>query len=169
MYKQIKRKKGDLQRFLENQKESARDNSRTPFQWDSSPNAGFSSGNPWLKVNPNYEECNVQAQERDPDSILNYFRKMIKVRKAHPVLLYGHYHLLDKEHKQVYAYTRTLGAENFLVLLNFSKQSLDYKIPGTFLHDEETVINNYKSCEQHKDKIHLLPYQAIVMQTRQSA
>src|SRR5436309_2799228 len=167
MYKQIKRKKGDVKRFLENQKESARDNSRTPFQWDGSPNAGFTKGVPWLKVNPNHTEYNVELQDEDPDSILNYFRKMIRVRKAHPVLLYGFYHLLDKEHKQVYAYTRTLGDEKFLILLNFSKESLDYKIPGTFRHDEEILINNYKTCEQHKDKIHLQPYQAIVMQAKQ--
>ena len=166
MYKQIKRKKGDVRRFLENQKESARDNSRTPFQWDDSPNAGFTEGEPWLKVNPNHVEYNVKAQEKDPDSILNYFRKMIKVRKAHPVLLYGHYHLLDKDHKQVYAYTRTLADEKFLVLLNFSTEDVDYKIPGAFRHDEEILINNYKTCDQHKDKIHLLPHQAIVMQGR---
>jgi oligo-1,6-glucosidase len=105
----------------------------------------------------------VEGQEKDPDSILNYFRKMITVRKSHPVLLYGHYHLLDKEHKQVYVYTRTLGDEKFLILLNFSKENIDYNIPGTFRHDEEILINNYNSCEQHSDKIHLLPYQAIVM------
>jgi oligo-1,6-glucosidase len=163
MYKQIKRNKGDVKRFIENQKESGRDNSRTPFQWDSSCNGGFTTGTPWLEVNPNYKECNVEMQEKDPDSILNYFRKMITVRKSHPVLLYGHYHLLDKEHKQVYVYTRTLGDEKFLILLNFSKENIDYNIPGTFRHDEEILINNYNSCEQHSDKIHLLPYQAIVM------
>jgi oligo-1,6-glucosidase len=164
MYKQIKRKKGDVKRFLENQKESARDNSRTPFQWDDSAHAGFTRGAPWLKVNPNHVECNVKMQEEDPDSILNYFREMIKVRRANPVLLYGHYHLLDKEHKQVYAYTRTLGDEQFLILLNFSKESIDYRIPGTFRHDEEILINNYRNCQQQRDKIHLQPYQAIVMQ-----
>jgi oligo-1,6-glucosidase len=74
--------------------------------------------------------------------------------------------LLDKDHKQVYAYTRTLGDEKFLILLNFSKESLDYKIPGAFRHDEQILINNYKACEQYKDKIHLQPYQAIVMQAR---
>ena len=163
MYKQIKRNKGDVKRFIENQKESGRDNSRTPFQWDSSSNGGFTTGTPWLKVNSNYTHCNVEMQEQDPNSILNYFRKMVKVRKAHPVLLYGHYHLLDKEHKQVYAYTRTLGDEKFLILLNFSKEDIEYKIPGTFRHDEEILINNYDSCEQYKDKINLLPYQAVVM------
>jgi len=166
MYKQAKANGHDLKRFIENQKESARDNSRTPFQWDDSPNAGFSCGTPWLKVNPNYVECNMKLQDNDPGSILNYFRQIIKVRKQHPVLLYGHYHLLDKDHKQVYAYTRTLGDEKFLVILNFSKEQFDYRLPKPFRHDEEILINNYKTCEQHKDKIHLLPYQAIVMKAK---
>jgi len=163
MYKQAKTNGLDLKRFIENQKESARDNSRTPFQWDDSTNAGFTCGVPWLKVNPNYVKCNVKAQEKDADSILNYFRKMIEVRKQNPVLVYGHYNLLDKDHKQVYAYTRTLGDEKFLVVLNFSNDEIDYRIPGRFRHDEEILINNYKTCEQHQDKIRLLPYQAIVM------
>jgi oligo-1,6-glucosidase len=91
---------------------------------------------------------------------------MIRIRKTHPVLLYGHYHLLDKDHKQVYAYTRTLGDEKFLILLNFSKEEIEYKIPGAFRHDEEILINNYATCGQHKDKILLQPYQAIVMLAR---
>jgi oligo-1,6-glucosidase len=166
MYKKIKNSGGDVERFLENQKESARDNSRTPFQWDDSVNAGFTDGKPWISVNPNYTEYNAKAQEKDPDSILNYFRKMIRVRKSHPVLLYGHYHLLDAEHQQIYAYTRTLGDEKFLVLLNFTTQTVEYKIPGDFRHDEEILINNYNICDQYKDKIGLQPYQAIVMKAR---
>jgi oligo-1,6-glucosidase len=163
MYKKIKKNKGDVKRFLENQKESARDNSRTPFQWDGSEHAGFTTGTPWLKVNPNYSEWNAEAQDKDPDSILNYFRKMIRVRKANPSLLYGQYLLLDKDHQQVYAYARIFGDEKFLVVLNFSKEKVDYKIPGSSRIDEEVLINNYKTCDQQKDKIRLLPYQAIVM------
>jgi oligo-1,6-glucosidase len=163
MYKKIKENKGDVKRFLENQKESARDNSRTPFQWNDSAHAGFTTGDPWLKVNPNYVEYNAEKQDKDPDSILNYFRKMIKVRKANPALLYGHYLLLDKDHQHVYAYTRTLSDEKFLVVLNFSKEEIDYKIPGSFRHDEDILINNYKTFDQQKDKVRLLPYQAIVM------
>jgi len=168
MYKQIKSKGGDVKHFLEGQKEAARDNSRTPFQWDDSHAAGFTKGDPWLKVNPNYKEYNREAQEKDPNSILNYFRRMAKVRKEHPVLLYGHYHLLDKSHKQIYAYTRTLGDERFLVLLNFSKETVEYRIPGAFRHDEEILINNLDSCEQHADKVVMHPYQAIVMQAREN-
>jgi oligo-1,6-glucosidase len=167
LYKQIKKNNGDVERFLEDQKESARDNGRTPFQWNNSPHAGFTTGTPWLKVNTDYIEYNAEAQGKDPKSILNYFRKMIKIRKAHPLLIYGQYHLLDKEHKQVYAYTRTLEDEKFLTLLNFSTHALKYKIPGTFRHDEEILINNYESCEQYEDKIMLQPYQALVMKAKE--
>ncbi|HNQ84098.1 MAG TPA: alpha-glucosidase, partial [Bacteroidales bacterium] len=81
MYQQVKERGGDLQAFLEAQKISARDNGRTPFQWDDSPNAGFTSGTPWLKVNPDYITVNAAAQENDPNSVLNYFRKLIILRK----------------------------------------------------------------------------------------
>lgn len=168
MYKNIKSKGGDLKYFLEGQKDSARDNSRTPFQWNDAENAGFTTGTPWLKINPNYKEYNAEAQERNPRSILNYFRRMAKVRKQHPVLLYGHYHLLDKDHTQIYAYTRTLKDEKFLVLLNFSKEIVEYRIPGAFRHDEEILIDNYDDFEQHSDKVVMKPYQAIVMKAAES-
>jgi len=162
MYQHIKKNKGNVKRFLENQKESARDNSRTPFQWNGSEHAGFTCGAPWIKVNPNYPECNVEAQEKDTDSILNYFRKMIKVRRTHTALVYGSYHLLDKEHKQVYAYVRTLGDEKFLVVLNFSRERVAYKTPPNFLLGENILINNYRGLTKYEDKIQLQPYQAIV-------
>jgi oligo-1,6-glucosidase len=82
------------------------------------------------------------------------------------VLLYGNYHLLDKDHEKIYAYTRTLGDEKFLILLNFSKEELEYRIPGSFRHDEEVLINNYPESEKFKDRILLKPYQAIVMQAK---
>jgi oligo-1,6-glucosidase len=168
MHKNIKSQGGDVKYFLEGQKDSARDNSRTPFQWNDSENAGFTNGSPWLKVNPNYKEYNAEAQDKNPNSILNYFRRMAKVRKQHPVLLYGHYHLLDKDHTQVYAYTRTLKDEKFLVLLNFSKEDVEYRIPGAFRHDEEVLINNYETFDQHADKVVLKPYQGIVMKAVES-
>jgi oligo-1,6-glucosidase len=163
MYKQVRNNGGDVNRFIENQKQSARDNSRTPFQWDDSPNAGFTCGQPWLKINPNYKTYNAKAQDADADSILNYFRRMTSLRKKQPTLVYGHYQLLDKDHKQVYAFTRTLDVERFLVLLNFSKEEIDYRVPAPFQADEEILINNYAACEQHRDKVRLFPYQAIVM------
>jgi len=102
----------------------SRDNSRTPMQWDSSPNAGFSTGTPWIGVNPNYTRINVAAQENDPESVLNYTRKLIAFRKGHPALIYGDYQVILEDHPQVYAYWRTLPDERILVLLNFFSRSV---------------------------------------------
>ncbi|MEO7291932.1 MAG: alpha-glucosidase, partial [Ginsengibacter sp.] len=128
-YKKLQNENGDLDYFLEGQKISARDNGRTPFQWNETKNAGFSTAAPWLKVNPNYKKINVAAQEKDPDSVLNYFRKMVNLRKALPELVYGKYQMLDKDNEKVYAYTRTLDRKKVLVLLNFSLSHLKFEIP----------------------------------------
>ena len=89
MYQQIKNNGGDLREFLNDQKITARDNGRTPFQWDNSNNAGFTAGTPWIKVNPNYKTVNVAGEEKDSMSCLNYFRKLIKLRKENLVFVYG--------------------------------------------------------------------------------
>jgi oligo-1,6-glucosidase len=168
MYKKIQHEGGDLAYFIEGQKTGARDNGRTPFQWDSSANAGFSTGTPWLKVNPNYSTVNVEAEEKDPNSILHYFRKMVKIRKNHPALVYGKYDLLDKENKQVYAYTRTLGVTKYLVLLNFSKENLDYPLPISIENGHYSVIINnlIDSPPIEENKIKLAPYQALILELK---
>ncbi|MBO9674714.1 MAG: alpha-glucosidase [Sphingobacteriaceae bacterium] len=84
-------KKEDMKVFMDKQKLISRDNSRTPFQWDNSENAGFTTGKPWIKVNPNYREVNVQKEEADPGSVLNYFKKVVALRKSSPALVYGSY------------------------------------------------------------------------------
>jgi oligo-1,6-glucosidase len=113
---------GDLAAFIENAKRTERDNGRTPFQWDSSRNAGFTTGKPWLKINSNYKTINEAAQAKDPNSVLNYFKKMVALRKKNRVLTYGKYALLDKDNPNVYAYTRTLNGKKILVLLNFKNK-----------------------------------------------
>ena len=95
-YKETKKTGGDLRAFLENQKGTSRDNSRTPFQSDSSANAGFTTGMPWIKVNPDHTTVNAAAQEKDPNSILNYFRRIVRLRKDNLVLVYGKYTLVIK-------------------------------------------------------------------------
>ncbi|HAQ48661.1 MAG TPA: alpha-glucosidase, partial [Glaciecola sp.] len=107
-YNLTKEEGGDLEQFIESHKLCARDNARTPIHWDDSAHSGFTSGTPWIQVNPNYVEVNAAAQEQDPDSELNYFRTLNQVRKNNLTLIYGAYDLLLPEHTQVYAYTRTL-------------------------------------------------------------
>lgn len=93
-YKQIEKRKGDTQWFLQMQQQTSRDNARTPFQWDNSGQAGFTTGMPWIGVNPDYRKINVAAQEKDPWSVLNYFRQLIALRKSSPDLVYAGYTLL---------------------------------------------------------------------------
>jgi oligo-1,6-glucosidase len=162
MYKQIQEKSGDLQAFTEAQKISARDNSRTPFQWDSSVNAGFTTGRSWIKVNPNHTTVNVVAEEKDSNSCLNYFRKMVKLRKDNLILVYGKYTLLDKDNPQVYAYTRELNGRKILVLLNFSKTAATANT-GIDLTNAGLLIDNYTTAN---NTTALRPYEAAVYEVK---
>jgi oligo-1,6-glucosidase len=157
-YAQLKEKGGDLKRFLEGMKISSRDNGRTPMQWDTTLNAGFSTGKPWLPVNSNYASINTAIQENDASSVLNYFRRMIKLRKENEVLIYGKYTLLDKENPDVFAYTRELGSKKFLVLLNFKSNNTKVNI-DLDLKKVKVLINNYTTAST--DGI-LKPYEAII-------
>jgi glycosidase len=142
-----------------------RDNARTPIQWDDSENSGFTSGKPWLKVNPNYKEVNVAAQENDPNSELNYFRKMIKLRSDNLTLIYGQYELLAPDDTQLYAYTRSLDADKLLVLLNFSETKLSFKIPSEF-NNAEVLINNINELSFSGVLVELHAYQAVILRKR---
>lgn len=159
-YKKALSKGEDMDLFMKRLSFESRDNGRTPMQWNDSSHAGFSSGTPWLPVNNNYAEINAAAQDKDPNSALNHFRKMVQLRKSNPVLVHGAYQLLAPEHPEIYAYTRTLGEEKVMVVLNFSaeKQRFQMELPG------KVLINNYPQVEttKSKDEIILAPYQAIV-------
>jgi len=163
MYQKIKNEGGDLQYFLNGQKISARDNGRTPFQWDSTTNAGFTTGTPWLKVNPNYKTVNVAAEEKNPTSTLNYFKKMIRLRKALPELVYGAYALVDKDNKKVYAYTRTLNHNKVLVILNFSKDDVMFNVPSSAGKIKTVLINNLNTVTINRNQVKLQPYQAVIV------
>lgn len=157
-YQQVRKSGGDLQAFLEAQKISARDNGRTPFQWDRTANAGFTTGGPWLKVNPNYTTINAAAQDSDPQSCLNYFRKLVRLRKASPALIYGKYVLLDKENPDVYAYTRELDGRKMLVLLNFKDTAASVNT-GLDLGKAKVIFGNYPAPSQSGT---LQPYEAVI-------
>ncbi len=164
MYKYIEGKKGNVKRFLDDQKIGARDNSRTPFQWDGTPNAGFTTGTPWLKVNADHTFINQQAQDADPNSVLNYFRRLVHLRKERPALVYGHYTLYDETHPQVFAYTRVLGKEGLFIVLNFSKKLVKYPIPEPLMLKENLVLNNEQSVQLNERQLTLLPWQALIFE-----
>lgn len=162
MYKYLQSKGEDTTRFLLDQQMAARDNSRTPFQWDDSKYAGFTNGTPWIKVNDNYTFINEAAQEKDERSILQFFKQVVLLRKHQPVLVYGKYQLYDAEHPQVYTYTRTLDKTMFLMVLNFSKETIVYKLPFLMETDIEPLVNNMLTFELEGGNLTLAPYQALI-------
>ncbi|MBC2457821.1 glycoside hydrolase family 13 protein [Clostridium beijerinckii] len=141
-----------------------RDNARTPMQWDDSQNAGFTSGQPWLKVNPNYKEINVKSQLKDENSIFNYYKKLIKIRKTNPVVVHGKYELILEENKEIFAYTRTLENEMLLVICNFTGNETEFVLERKFeFKSKELLISNYNVNENDPiDSIELKPYEARI-------
>jgi oligo-1,6-glucosidase len=107
-----------------------RDNARTPVQWDAGPNAGFGSGTPWIRLNPNYREVNAREALADEDSVFHHYRRLIALRRAHPVIVQGRYELLLPDHAQIYAYTRTLAEQVLLVVCNFSADTPHFDTPA---------------------------------------
>ena len=145
----------------------SRDNARTPMQWSAGANAGFSTGAPWIKVNPNYKEINVEQAMADPDSIFYYYQKLIRLRKEHPVIVYGRYELILEEDEAIYAFTRTGEREQLLVILNFTAGTPVFTLPeGMAFRSKELIISNYPAQAvdegQPIDKLVLRPYEARV-------
>jgi oligo-1,6-glucosidase len=142
----------------------SRDNARTPVQWDASPNAGFTTAKPWLKVNPNYTAINAAQAIDDPDSIFYYYQRLILLRKKVPTVIYGSYDLILPEHEQIYAFTRTLEQDCLLVILNWSQELPVFELPGD-LHfsPQELLISNYPvdPADDIREFI-LRPYEARV-------
>ena len=140
---------------------TSRDNTRTPMQWDDSLNAGFSKSNPWIHVNPNYKYINVKEQLEDDDSILNFYKKMIKIKKSSECLIYGKYNLILEDDTNIFAYERILNDEKFLVICNLKSESSNYKYEKLTLKYENLILSNY-NVDAHKDlnNFELKPWEA---------
>lgn len=148
---------------------SGRDNSRTPMQWNSKENGGFTTGTPWMKVNPNVKEINVEAELKDPDSIYHYYKKLIELRRGNETLIYGSYELILEEHEQIYAYVRTLGEEQYVILTNLLDGTADFEFPEDLLGKQaELRLSNYQVEEAHEtlDTMTFRPYEARVYQIK---
>lgn len=138
----------------------SRDNTRTPMQWDESENAGFSTGKPWISVNSNYRDINVAKEEKDEDSILNFYKKIIKIRKENQALIYGKYNLILEDDEKIYAYTRSFENEKFLIICNLSQEETIYKYDKLILENKGLIISNYIVNNDEKiTEIKLRPYE----------
>ena len=136
----------------------SRDNARTPMQWNSKPNAGFTTGEPWIQVNPNYLQINAEAAVADKNSVFYYYQKLIALRKNYDIIIDGIFEGLLEDSEEIYAYTRTLGNQKLVVACNFSDREVFCDL---FDHAEDgkELISNY---EYHKNGV-LKPYEARVL------
>jgi oligo-1,6-glucosidase len=145
-----------------------RDNARTPVPWDDGPNAGFTTGTPWLKLNPNFTTVNAKQALADPNSVFHHYRRLIALRHANPVVVYGHYELLLPEHPEIYAYTRTLDDERLLVVCNFGRNEPVFSLPARVAcTSAELLIGNYSGDGRGDLRaLTLRPYEARVYRLR---
>ncbi|MCB0198379.1 MAG: alpha-glucosidase C-terminal domain-containing protein, partial [Anaerolineae bacterium] len=142
----------------------SRDNARTPMQWDTSEHAGFTSGAPWIKANPNYTKINVEAALADPDSVFYYYQKLIRLRHEQPVIVHGRYALILPKHEQIYAFTRTLDDDRLLVILNFREATPVFTLPADIQFAQpELLISNYEvDAAEEIHSLTLRPFEARV-------
>ena len=169
MYKELVGEKGmnpnDVLALI---RAKGRDNARTPMQWDASRNAGFTTGTPWLKVNPNYPAINVTQALADKNSVFYYYQKLIRLRKEHPVFVYGAYDLILDDDEAIYAFTRTLETDRLLVILNFTQNAPVFALPPNIAFaGKELLLSNY-AVDANEDirQFTLRPYEARVYRLR---
>ncbi|MBM6753095.1 alpha-glucosidase [Mediterraneibacter glycyrrhizinilyticus] len=144
----------------------SRDNARTPFQWNDEENAGFTTGTPWIMVNPNYKEINAREQMVRADSVFNYYKKLIRLRRENEIIVYGSYDLLLPDDPELYVYTRTLGDEKLLVICNFYGNTREFELPEGWDPDRmERMIGNYEKRDI-AGTMELRPYEAVVFRKR---
>ena len=158
MYKERIAAGCDRESVLRSLRAKARDNARTPMQWNNSENAGFTQGKPWYRVNPNYPQINVENALVDENSVFYCYRKLIHLRRENPIMVYGDYELLLPNDENIYAYTRTYQDKTWLVICNFYKNSVEFSLNGT----GKVLISNYEnSCTDLKNG-RLRPYEAVI-------
>jgi oligo-1,6-glucosidase len=148
----------------------SRDNARTPVQWDDTERAGFTTGTPWISVNPNHKEINARAQIAADDSVFQYYRRLIELRHTEPAVAHGDFHMLLADHEQVYAFTRTKGTTDLLVLANFSGEPATIEVPDADRwQGTELILANYPvDATGGLQHLVLRPWEARVYRSRSS-
>jgi oligo-1,6-glucosidase len=146
------------EQLMDGVRKLGRDNARTPMQWDASENGGFSAGTPWIPVNPNYTNINAASQTGDADSVFSFYKKLIRLRKEHPIIVYGNYELLLPNEERVYAYRRNFKGEALLVICNFTgKEISDIDLSALGAGKGTLLISNYGTDQINNSR--LLPYE----------
>ena len=160
---QVKEKKLlTTKEFLDVEHKIARDNSRTPMQWDDSKNAGFSQGTPWYQVNPNYDEINVEKDRQSKKSVFKYYQDLIKLRHDEDILTEGIYEELIPNDENVFAYRRDLDNKHWLVLVNMTSKTIpmDNLKLNEVKNYSKVILHNYETQEDKQ----LRPYEAMILE-----
>lgn len=160
----VDRKLMDKETFMKAAHTIGRDNARTPMQWDSSEYAGFSSVEPWLKVNPRYKEINVEEALKDKNSIFYYYKNLIEFRHNDDVITNAGFELIDRDNESIFAYERKEGEKSIIVIANFYDKEEEFELEEKYkLKDYNEYISNYKEHNIEGNKIILKPFEVIVM------
>ncbi|MGE6549366.1 oligo-1,6-glucosidase [Bacillus mycoides] len=168
MYKEKVIERGeDIDKVMQSIYIKGRDNARTPMQWDDREHAGFTTGEPWIAVNPNYKEINVKQAIQDEESIFYYYKKLIELRKNNEIVVYGTYDLILENNPSIFAYVRTYGEEKLLVIANFTAEECVFELPEDIIYSEaELLIHNYDVENVLIENITLRPYEAMVFKLK---
>ncbi|WP_144506715.1 oligo-1,6-glucosidase [Bacillus mycoides] len=168
MYKEKVIERGeDIDKVMQSIYIKGRDNARTPMQWDDREHAGFTTGEPWITVNPNYKEINVKQAIQDEESIFYYYKKLIELRKNNEIVVYGTYDLILENNPSIFAYVRTYGEGKLLVIANFTADECVFELPEDIVYSEaELLIHNYDVENVLIENITLRPYEAMVFKLK---
>ena len=148
--------------------ENSRDNARTPMHWSDERHAGFTTGLPWIEVNPNYTEINAMAALNDPSSVFYHYQKLIELRKELPVIVYGEFTPILEAHNDVFCFLRTQGEESIFVVANFTNKSLEVALPEDVTHLRgNSLIANYDAVTELGTELSLKPYESFAIQVNQ--
>ncbi|MFN7251336.1 MAG: glycoside hydrolase family 13 protein [Anaerobacillus sp.] len=163
MYKEKREQGIPHEKIMESIYVKGRDNARTPVQWDDSEHAGFTTGTPWIEVNPNYKEINAKAVVEDENSIFYYYQNLIRLRKEHEIIVYGGYDLILEDDPEIFSYVRTLGDDKLVVICNFYGNEPTFVLPNDLkFSSSELIVSNYDISEGNVEKFTLKPYEARV-------
>ncbi|WP_110113516.1 alpha-glucosidase [Bacillus sp. CGMCC 1.16541] len=163
MYKEYQEKGVSEESIMESIYAKGRDNARTPMQWDDSEYAGFTTGTPWIAVNPNYKQINAKQVIEDPKSVYHYYRKLIELRKQYDVIVHGRYKLIEDTHPSVYAYTRQLHEQTLVVICNFYEEECEFTLPENIHYDRlELLLSNEDNVRGDIQSFTLNPYEARI-------
>ncbi len=151
------------EKFVNHANKVSRETARSPVQWSAEENAGFTTGKPWFNICDNYKEVNVEAAEKDPDSILHFYRKLIKFKKENQVAIYGKYKEYYPNSSSLYVYERVLNNERILVICSFKENSVKFKAPAGYdLSKGELIFNNYNDNKIVNNGFVTKPYEVRV-------